>query len=103
MKVRALKYYYYDKVGYDAGAIIEMDDRMSAQIDLLCALGVLEKVEGELPPPPPPKPALKPLAEPAPEVETRDLAAEDEGEPEYEGVGIERRRVYRRRDLRPQK
>ncbi len=44
MRVKALKYYYADKQEHHPGEEFEMDDRQSAEVNLLCAIGTLEKV-----------------------------------------------------------
>ena len=81
MEVRALKEYYYNRRMYSPGETFDMDE--SNHLLILVTHGVLERVG-------PSKP------KPTPVITTRDLKAE---EPEKKEEP-DKRRIYRRRDLR---
>ena len=90
MKVRALEKIYYERRDRMPGEVFDMDDRESVNIRLLCVLkkielvGRDEKVETA---------AMRPM-DPPPE-------RKDESPPAEASQDPERRRQYRRRDMRP--
>lgn len=111
MRVKALKYYYADKQEHHPGEEFEMDDRQSAEINLLCTIGTLEKVSSGAE-----KPNLSSQT-----VQTRSLQSEEpqSEEPQQQSSPVEpmttentsglvptptdRKRYYRRRDMTPEK
>lgn len=102
MRVKAPKYYYVDKQEHHPGEEFEMDDRQSSEINLLCAIGTLEKVSSGAE-----KPQLRPQV-----LQTRSLQSEEEQpkpavpmttENTGDALASDRRRYYRRRDMTPEK
>jgi hypothetical protein len=97
MKVRALKKYYYDKREYEAGEEFEIDDRQYTDINILIALGTIEKTDQPQ--------SVKSLTT---TYETRTIEAEksEPGPMTTESAGAltgGQRRRYMRRDMTPEK
>jgi hypothetical protein len=95
VKVKAPKGYYYDRRQYDVGDELDMPDTIEAQVNFLCAVDVLEKVEAA---PQYQTRAMK--AEPAPAAKV--AAPEPAAEPEASSADG-RKRFYRRRDVEAEK
>jgi len=118
MRVRVLqKPYYYDRRMYEVGEELDMDDREDGNVDILAKIGQLEvvtptarsgpgyrtaamKAQGQQPEPPPQQ-AEQPEGEEEEPGSTAVGPMTTEGNPLAEGG--ERKKFYRRRDMRADK
>jgi hypothetical protein len=94
MQVKALQYMYYDRREYQAGDTYEMDDREEATAKLLAVLGKIEIVKAAVT-----DVGTAPTYETAAVVAEEPAAVDDTPAPE----SGERKRYYRRRDMRAEK
>jgi len=119
MRVRVLqKPYYYDRRMYEVGEELDLDDREDGNVDFLAKIGQLEIVTPTARSGPGYKTAALKAQQQSPpqQVEQHESAQEAEGdEPEPTAVGPmttegnplveggERKKFYRRRDMRADK
>ena len=97
MKVRAIERYYYSRREYQPGEIVDVDDREEGSINILCALGKLERVKDESSKRPENKPEVTKIEETIKDdYVSQAIKVEDEED-------SPRRRTYRRRDMRAEK
>jgi hypothetical protein len=106
MRVKALRYYYHDRIEHHPGEEFDMDDRNLSEVNILCAIGTLEKVAMVAQPQ---AAAAKPVtkvmeqepeqaSEQAPEQPVAKVMTTEE-----EGSLTQPKRYYRRRDMRSEK
>lgn len=95
MRVRAIEKIYYDRKEYMPGETFDMDERAAVDINILCVLKKIEKVDDAASVTEVPSYTTK-VEEPEEEETTEETSTED-------NPNGTKRRVYRRRDMRPEK